>query len=139
MEDGKNRGISLWRRSCACGGAGIMLSLILLMVISACCGKEWLTDGRELLAARVALALSALLASVWSCKGLQTGRAAAAGVSAGIMVLFVLLLSAAWAPDTILKLSLLWNLLSILCGALAGCLLSARKKPVRRSRRRFSR
>ena len=124
------------RRSLLAGAIGAALALVLLFLCAWGLAREWLPQGRGLLFARAALALSGGLAAYLACRKQSAGKAVCAAESAGIPVAFLLLLQIVTNTLSPFNLSLLANVLCVVCGALAGCLLTARRGARRRKRRR---
>ena len=87
-------------------------------------------------AAGVALALSGAFAAYLACRKRGAGKAACAAESACVPAALLLLLQFVTNSSPPFNLSLLANVLCVICGALAGCLLTARHGARRRKRRR---
>ena len=124
------------RRSLLAGAIGAALALVLLFLCAWGVAREWLPYGRELLFARAALALSGGLAAWFACRKQNAGKAVCAAESACVPVALLLLLQIVTNSPSPFNISLLANVLCVVCGSLAGCLLTARRGGRRRKRRR---
>ena len=124
------------RRSLLAGAVGAALALVLLFLCAWGLAREWLPYGRELLFARAALALSGGLAAYLACRRQSGGKAVCAAESACVPVALLLLLQIVTNSSSSFNISLLANVLCVVCGSLAGCLLTARRGGRRRKRRR---
>ena len=123
-------------RSLLAGVAGAVLALVLLYLCAWGLAREWLPHGRALLFARAALALSGGLAAYLACRKQSSGKAVCAAESACVPAALLLLLQFVTNSSPPFNLSLLANMLCVICGALAGCLLTARRGVRRKKRRR---
>ena len=124
------------RRSLLAGAIGAALALALLFLCAWGVAREWLPYGRELLFARAAIALSGGLAAWLACRKQSAGKAVCAAESACVPVALLLLLQIVTNSPSPFNISLLVNVLCVVCGSLAGCLLTARRGGRRRKRRR---
>ena len=124
------------RRSLLAGAVGAALALALLFLCAWGVAREWLPYGRELLFARAAIALSGGLAAWLACRKQSAGKAVCAAESACVPVALLLLLQIITNSPSPFNISLLANVLCVVCGSLAGCLLTARRGGRRRKRRR---
>ena len=124
------------RRSFLAGAVGAAVALALLFLCAWGLAREWLPYGRELLFARAAIALSGGLAAWLACRKQNAGKAVCAAESTCVPVALLLLLQIVTNSPSPFNISLLANVLCVVCGSLAGCLLTARRGGRRRKRRR---
>ena len=124
------------RRSLLAGAIGAALALVLLFLCAWGLAREWLPYGRELLFARAALALSGGLAAYLACRKQIAGKAVCAAESACVPAALLLLLQIITNSSSPFNISLLANVLCVVCGSFAGCLLTVRRSTRRRKRRR---
>ena len=123
-------------RSLLAGAAGAVLALALRFLCAWGLAREWLPQGRALLFARAALVLSGGCAAYLACRKQSGGKAVYAAESASVPVVLLILLQFVTNSSPAFNLSLLANVLCVVCGALTGCLLTARRGTRRRKRRR---
>lgn len=129
----KGEGVPL-RRACIAGLTGVALAVILMFAAALCMERLILPQSSAAAAGKIILTLAALCAACLSCVKGEGSRAARAGVSAAVLFVFVTLAAVLTKSSSVFNMSLLWNLLCIICGAAAGLILAARR-PRRRRRR----
>lgn len=122
------------RRACIAGLTGVALAVILLAVAALCMEQLILPQNSAVLVGKIILFVSALCAAHLSCAKGEGGKAARAGVSAAAILVFVIIAAVLTKSSSVFNMSLLWNLLSVICGAVMGLLLTVRH-PKRRRRR----
>lgn len=121
----------VWRAVFAGAGAAAGMLLLVLLEASLCAAGR-LSQGREALWARLALLLASAAAGLVSAGGVKTGKLTYAAMTAGVLSLFVIILGLLCESSTLINISLLWNLLAVLCGVFAGSMLTARRRRRRR-------
>lgn len=121
-----------WPRLLAAGAAGLLCALGLILLLALLGADGLIGSGREGLAARGALLLGTALGAGLACRGAGEGRAAAAAIAGGVVLVFVLLLSLLVPGAGLFRLATLKNLLCVIAGSALGCAL----RPGRRRRRR---
>lgn len=120
-------------RRAVLAGLGAAAGMLLLVLLEAAlCAAGRLPQGREALWARLALLLASAAAGLVAAGGVKTGKLTYAVMTAGALSLFVIILGLLCESSTLINISLLWNLLTVLCGVFAGTMLTA----CRRRRRR---
>lgn len=129
----KNEGNPL-RRACVAGAIGVALAFILLIVAALCMERLLLPQSSTVLVGKIVLLLSAFCAAYLACVKGEGSRAARAGVSAAVLLVFVLLAAVVTKTSSVFNLSLLWNFLCVISGAGLGLILTVRR-PKRRRRR----
>ena len=122
------------RRACAAGLTGVALALILMFAAALCMEQLILPQGSALPAGKIILFLSALCAAYLACVNGEGNRAARAGISAAVLLIFVVFAAVLTKNSSVFNMSLLWNFLCVICGAALGLLVTARR-PKRRRRR----
>ena len=122
------------RRACAAGLIGVALAVILMFAAAVCLEHLILPQSSAAVVGRIILFLAAVCAAYLSCVKGEGSRAARAGLSAAVLLVFVMLAAAVTKSSSVFNMSLLWNLLCVICGAAAGLFLTARR-PKRRRRR----
>lgn len=122
------------RRACAAGLTGVALALILMFAAALCMEHLILPQGSALPAGKIILFLSALCAAYLACVKGEGNRAARAGISAAVLLIFVVFAAVLTKNSSVFNMSLLWNFLCVICGAALGLLVTARR-PKRRRRR----
>lgn len=122
----------LVRRALCAGLGGVAGTLALTLLEASLCAAGRLPQGREGLWARLALALASAVAGGISAAGAKSGKLTYAAMTAGVLSFFVIILGLLCESSTILNISLLWNLLAVLCGVLTGAMLTARRRRRRR-------
>ena len=113
--------------------AGLALLLGLTLLPAAFAAEPLLTKGWESWAARAALLTASWIAGVLACRGQGAERMAAAGVCAGGLSAFLLVLGVFTNHAGILNISTALSLLCVIFGVFLGCALSV---PRRRSGKR---
>ena len=137
MNKNKTVNKSEWRplrRACAAGVIGVALALILMFTAAVCMEHLILPQSSALLAGKMILLLSALCAAYLACVKGEGSRAVRAGISAAVLLIFVVFAAVLTKNSSVFNMSLLWNFLCVICGAALGLLLTARR-PKRRRRR----
>lgn len=122
------------RRACLAGLAGVAMALILMFAAALCMERMILPQSSAALVGKLILFLAALCAACLSCAKGEGSRAARAGISAAMLLVFVAFAAVLTKSSSVFNMSLLWNLLCIISGAAAGLILAARR-PKRRRRR----
>lgn len=122
------------RRAIVAGVIGVALAVILLIVAAFCMEHMILPQSSVVPVGRIVLLVTAFCAAYISCAKGEGSRAARAGVSAGVMLVFVVFAAVLTKTSSVFNISLLWNFLCVTCGTAAGVFLTARR-PKRRRRR----
>lgn len=120
-------------RRAVLAGLGAAAGVLLLVLLEAAlCAAGRLPQGREALWARLALLLASAAAGLVAAGGVKTGKLTYAAMTAGVLSLFVIILGLLCESSTLINISLLWNILTVLCGVFAGTMLTARRRRRRR-------
>lgn len=122
------------RRAVIAGLTGVALAVILMLAAALCMERLILPQSSAAPVGRATLFFSACCAAYISCVKGEGIRAVRAGVSAAALLVFVVFAAVLTKSSSVFNMSLLWNLLCIICGAAAGLVLTARR-PRRRRRR----
>lgn len=122
------------RRACVAGAIGVALAVILMFVAALCMERLLLPQSGAVPVGKIILFLSAFCAAYLACVKGEGSRAARAGVSAAVLLVFVLLAAVLTRSSSVFNMSLLWNFLCVISGAALGMILTARR-PKRRRRR----
>ncbi len=122
----------LVRRAVLAGLGAAAGTLLLVLLEAALCASGRLPQGREGLWARAALLFASAAAGLVAAGGVKTGKLTYAAMTAGVLSLFVIILGLLCESSTLINISLLWNLLAVLCGVFAGTMLTARRRRRRR-------
>lgn len=123
------------RNALLAGLGGAALALLLILLEALLCKSGWLQQGREALWARGALLLASFAAGAAASGRAKSGKMACGGVACGVLLFFVIILSLLSGNSTPINISLLWNVLTVLCGVFAGTVLTARSGRRHRKRR----
>lgn len=123
------------RNALLAGLGGAVLTLLLVLLAALLCKNGWLRQGREAFWARGALLLASLLAGIAASGKAKSGKLVCGGAAGGVLLFFVIILSLLSGNSTPINISLLWNVLTVLCGVFAGTVLTARGGRRQRKRR----
>ena len=130
----KGKGIQLKR--IICGSIfGILLTMCCLLLTAMCISRGILQQGREGVWAKIALFLGSFGAGWIALKRANEWKAGAEIICALSMMLFAIAVSLFTGISAPINMSMLWNLICIICGVLlAGVIRGSKRKKRRRNR-----
>ena len=125
------------RTAAVCGAVGITSAAALCMLFALLIAHSWLPQGREALLGRCALFASGAVSALLASRRREVGKLPAA-LGAGVLPLLAALAISLFADvSTDGNMSIFYNALCVICGVLAGCALTIRRR--RRGKRKARR